>query len=242
MNHYKVPIKLSDKELYALKLNRVYDSIEPESNLVALEKFACKVFSKLNPENGYGSFEIIRHLADEMIKGKKPDGFLGAANTHCVNVYVPALSDSELGLYLFRYSKHSKQSTKNNIIYDPFKDLSEYSRWLCRQKRIAFLTLGGGSPRNWGQQMLPFLKTQKKAGELHSKDNIPEVAAAIRICPDPAELGHLSGATYSEGITWGKFEAKNDDHFVEIQCDATIVFPILAKLLCDYVDQKANKR
>ena len=238
MCHYKAPRNLTDTDLYNLKLNRIYDSIEPESNLEKLEILARKTFSMMVSKGCYGSFDIIRLVSSGLLNRKKKTGFLGSALKYGVNVYVPALSDSELGLYLFRYVKYSRGSNQNHIVYDPFRDLSEYSRWLCSQKHVAFLTLGGGVPRNWAQQMLPFLKAQQEAGELTSNARLPKIVAAIRICPDPAELGHLSGSTYSEGITWGKLDPEKKENFVEVCCDATIVFPVLAKLLLDYIKQK----
>ena len=237
MQHYKAPPALSDDDLYKRSLNRVYDSIEPESNLEALEDFVRGAFSNLASDKAYGSFELIRHVSSRIPACDRSKGFLAAAYTHNVNVYVPALSDSELGLYLFRYTRYHKSPDATNITHDPLLDLSEYARWMFSRKRMAFLTLGGGVPRNWGQQMLPFLKSQDKWGGLPDGANLPKIVAAIRICPDSAELGHLSGSTYSEGITWGKFEPSSKENLVEVHCDATILFPILAKSLLDYIAQ-----
>lgn len=235
MDHYKAPFNVTDDELYARKLNRIYDSIEPESNLEALEKFVYKAFSGLDPKNRYGSFQIIRHITAEMLKDNEPKGFLGIAHNHNVNIYVPALSDSELGLYLLRYTQHHSSHQSKYMLYDPIKDMTEYEKWICSQKKVAFLNLGGGVPRNWGQQMLSFLRSQQELGNLSAEVDLPKVIAAVRICPDAQELGHLSGSTYSEGISWGKFDPEFKHNFVEICCDVTILFPILAKALIDYV-------
>jgi deoxyhypusine synthase len=51
-------------------------------------------------------------------------------------------------------------------------------------------------------------------------------------------LGHLSGCTYSEGVSWGKFDAEQSQrNFTCVHCDATIAFPFLAKALIEYADQ-----
>jgi deoxyhypusine synthase len=40
----------------------------------------------------------------------------------------------------------------------------------------------------------------------------------------------LSGCTYREGVSWGKFVAPEDGgRFAEVLCDATIAWPILLK-------------
>jgi len=229
MKHYKVPDGLSDTQLAELKLNRVYDSIEPESNLEDLDRHVRRALRRLTVSRPLGSFELVRHLSEELLCDSN-SGFLTAAFRQGIDVFVPALTDSELGLSMFRFSR---RRTDAGLLYDPFVDLSQYVTWLRSQRSIAFLTLGGGVPRNWAQQMLPFLRSCEKRGR-HS--NLPKVKAAIRICPDEPSLGHLSGSTYSEGITWNKFKCEDKTDFVEIACDATIVFPILAKALTTYWD------
>ncbi|MBL7185217.1 MAG: deoxyhypusine synthase family protein [Phycisphaerae bacterium] len=237
MHHHKAPSNLSDEELCVRKLNRIYDSIEPESNLEKLEELAHHVFSSMDATSEYASFEIIRTLASSMLKPGGSTGFLRSVLERDINAYVPAFTDSELGLYLFRYNEALCSTQMKKLVYDPMRDLAEYANWIRSKKRIAFLTIGGGVPRNWGQQMIPFLRSQSERDKLPCKTVLPEVVAAVRICPDQESLGHLSGSTYSEGITWGKFLPSHKENFVEIKCDATIIFPLLAKVLIDYVDE-----
>jgi deoxyhypusine synthase len=218
---YRAPANSDDKTLYDRKLNRVYDALEAEDNLTRLETLACDAFLTFEQQS-YGSFEIIRKLSAQLITDSESLGLLGSCQKHKVNIYVPALTDSELGLYLFRFTEQSHRM----ISYEPLRDLVEYANWLTPKKRIAFLTLGGGVPRNWAQQMLPFLRSSTHAAGVE-----------LRICPDPVFLGHLSGSTYSEGISWGKFEAGTEQNLVEVHCDATIAFPFLAKAMLEYLDR-----
>jgi deoxyhypusine synthase len=52
----------------------------------------------------------------------------------------------------------------------------------------------------------------------------------VRICPEPAHWGGLSGATYSEGVSWGKFVPPSEGgRFAEVHADATIAWPILIR-------------
>lgn len=230
MQHYQVPDSISDTQLAELKLNRVYDSIEPEKNLEALDQHVRQALGKLAISRPLGSFELVRHLSTELLHNRN-SGFLTSALRQGADVYVPALTDSELGLSIFRFNQRRIDA---GPLYDPFVDLSHYAEWLHSRRSLAFLTLGGGVPRNWAQQMLPFLRSCEKQGQ-HS--NLPRVKAAIRICPDEPSLGHLSGSTYSEGMTWNKFTCEDKTDFVEIPCDATIVFPLLAKALVNYWDR-----
>jgi deoxyhypusine synthase len=233
MKHYEAPEDLSDQELADLRLNRVYDSLEPEDNLEALERHVHLSLERQRVKRCFGSFEFVRHMSSELLDAKNPTGFLASALKHGVDIYVPAFTDSELGLYMFRFSQ--RKTKAKAIVYDPFRDLSQYAAWMRSQRKIAFLTLGGGVPRNWAQQMLPFLKSSNKNDK---RAELARVIAAIRICPDQPSLGHLSGSTYSEGVTWGKFEKRDEKNFVEVISDATIVFPILAKALIQHFDSQ----
>ena len=228
LHHYRAPSNSNDKTLYDRKLNRVHDALEAEDNLTRLETLACEAFLNFQ-QKSYGSFEIISNLSAKLITDSERFGLLGSCQKQKVNIYVPALTDSELGLYLFRFTEQCHRT----ISYEPLIDLVEYANWLKLKKRIAFLTLGGGVPRNWAQQMLPFLRSNTSVPGIE----LPKVVAAVRICPDPVFLGHLSGSTYSEGITWGKFESGTEQNLVEVHCDATIAFPFLAKAMLEYLDR-----
>ncbi|MGA3083239.1 MAG: deoxyhypusine synthase family protein [Thermodesulfobacteriota bacterium] len=48
------------------------------------------------------------------------------------------------------------------------------------------------------------------------------------ICPEPAHWGGLSGCTYSEGVSWGKFNSLEEGgRYAEVLCDAMIAWPVL---------------
>ena len=83
-------------------------------------------------------------------------------------------------------------------------------------------------PRNWAQQVAPYLELLSSRLGV----NLPEVRFryGVRICPEPAHWGGLSGCTYREGVSWGKFVAPEEGgRFAEVLCDATIAWPLLLK-------------
>ena len=58
----------------------------------------------------------------------------------------------------------------------------------------------------------------------------PRYRYAVRICPEPVHWGGLSGCTYSEGVSWGKFVPPSEGgRFAEVYADATTVWPLLMK-------------
>jgi len=68
---------------------------------------------------------------------------------------------------------------------------------------------------------------------------LPEIKFkyAVRICPEPDHWGGLSGCTYSEGVSWGKFVPQSEGgKHAEVHADATTVLPLLAKALFETLE------
>jgi deoxyhypusine synthase len=52
----------------------------------------------------------------------------------------------------------------------------------------------------------------------------------------------LSGSTYSEAVSWGKFvAAKDGGRFAEVLCDATVAWPFLIKAVRQRLDKQRYK-
>ena len=51
--------------------------------------------------------------------------------------------------------------------------------------------------------------------------------------------GGLSGCTYSEGVSWGKFVPEDEGgKFAEVLSDATIAWPIILKAAMERLEKK----
>jgi deoxyhypusine synthase len=52
----------------------------------------------------------------------------------------------------------------------------------------------------------------------------------------------LSGCTFKEGVSWGKFVATEDGgSFAEVLCDATIAWPLLIKGVSQRLQKNPGK-
>ena len=81
-------------------------------------------------------------------------------------VFVPAFSDSELGLDTALNNRLRESTGRHKIRFDPFEDLEHFAATLLRQKRLGIFTIGGGVPRNWSQQFGPFIELRhRRLGE-----------------------------------------------------------------------------
>jgi deoxyhypusine synthase len=66
--------------------------------------------------------------------------------------------------------------------------------------RAGLITLGGGAPRNYGQQSMA-------CAYMLDRRDLKKHNYGLRISLDPVETGGLSGSTISEGKTWKKYSA-----------------------------------
>jgi deoxyhypusine synthase len=112
--------------------------------------------------------------------------------------------------------------------YNPFLDLNSFARLALGAKRLGIFTIGGGVPRNWAQEVGPYVDiTNHRLGVDLTP---PRYTYGVRLCPEPGHWGGLSGCTYSEGVSWGKFVPPSEGgRFAEVYADATTVWPLLMK-------------
>ena len=233
--HYRHDPTMSDEELFAKGYNRVYDTLEMEANLNYVEEFTSRALDRL--EGSQLSSEIVCRSLGKVLAEDGQSGVLRSAYEKGVPVYVPAFTDSELGLDLatwaMRRSIEAGQDGAQAAFaalprYNPYLDLNSFTRFCLAAPRLGIFTIGGGVPRNWAQEVGPYVDIANHRLGLQLK--APRYSYAVRICPEPTHWGGLSGCTYSEGVSWGKFvPAAEGGRFAEVYADATTVWPLLVK-------------
>jgi len=251
--HYATDPAADDTELFEKGYNRIYDTLELESNLNDVAELVASVLDQCEPEGGvWSSARFCRAVGQRLDELDHGPGVLRSAWRKKVPVFVPAFTDSEMGLdfstwamrrALERADKLKGKGKRNpdevfDAIpsYNPFLDLQEYSRLIGRAKRIGIFTIGGGVPRNWAQQVAPYYDIT--ADRLGIELREPRFQYGIRICPEPVHWGGLSGCTYSEGVSWGKFVPPSEGgKYAEVLADATTVWPLLMKAVFEELDR-----
>jgi deoxyhypusine synthase len=233
MVHYRHDPRMSDEELFAKGYNRVYDTLEMEANLNYVEEFSVRAFDTLGDQE-LSSEIICRALGKVLAEDPEASGVLRSAYLKQVPVYVPAFTDSELGLDLSTWTMRRAQEAGGRDLfaavprYNPYFDLNSYARFCLDAPRLGIFTIGGGVPRNWAQEVGPYIDVMNHRLGLDLQP--PRFFYAVRICPEPTHWGGLSGCTYSEGVSWGKFVPPEEGgRFAEVYADATTVWPLLVK-------------
>ncbi len=239
MKHFKYRPGMDDKELFEKGYDRVYDTLELERNLDELELIVRDVLEALDHSKPVSSHILCEALGAHLSKNFSDQrGILKAAYEHKVPVIIPAFSDSEMGLDVAVHNKKQRLEGKTPLSFDPFIDLDFYADRIAAQKRLGIFTIGGGVPRNWAQQVGPYMEvSQNRLNQTGGEAK--RFQYGVRICPDSEHWGGLSGCTYSEGTSWGKFIPPDEGGlYAEVFSDATLVWPILIKALIERVPQK----
>jgi deoxyhypusine synthase len=238
LKHYKYNPAYNDTMLARHRLNRVTDTLEPETNLDSVEHDIGQVI------DGVGSRPISptilnrligKHLAENYPNER---GILKSAYLHGVPVFVPAFVDSELGNDLYIHNMKRKRRRKKPIVMDLEIDSAELIKLVTRAKRFGIFSIGGGVPRNNVQNVAPLIEIiNGRLGPIFPERRF---SYGIRICPDKPYFGHLSGCTYSENESWRK--AAKNGIYAEMQADATQVWPFLVKYIMEAQKERRGRR
>jgi deoxyhypusine synthase len=234
--HFRHNPNLSDEQLYEAGYNRVYDTLEPEQNLDDVERVMHAVFSAWDADEVMCSYKLNRAIGEHLAKSKER-GILKSAYEKNVPVFVPAFSDSELGLDYALTNRERDKKGKPRFRFDPFEDLEHFAATLLSQKRLGIFTIGGGVPRNWSQQFGPFIELRHRRGG----EDLPlkRYHYGLRICPEPVYWGGLSGSPYSEAVSWGKFVPPAEGgKFGEVFVDATVGLPLIVAAVLERLKKK----
>lgn len=227
--HFRHDPTWDDKQLYKAGYDRVYDTLELERNLYDAQDILEEVLKAIAPEMPFGSYELNARLGAHLADRYSGRGILQSAHRRGVPVYVPAFTDSELGLDVYTHNVLGARKDRAPVRFDPLRDMHDFLEHISAAERLGLFIIGGGVPRNWAQQAGPLAELLhfKSKGEV---GGLARFRYGVRICPEPAYWGGLSGCTFSEGVSWGKFVPTSEGgRFAEVLCDATIAWPILVR-------------
>lgn len=226
--HFKYDPSMDDKELYDKGYDRVYDTLELERSLDDVELIVHAVLEQMDPGEIYSSADLHRKLGKWLIENTEERGVLKSAYEKDVPVYVPAFTDSELGLDVHIHTLRCRDQGTEAPVYDGFRDLEQYVEQVMAAKTLGIFTVGGGVPRNWAQQAAPYIEIVRV--RLQKPYPLRRFQYGVRLCPEPVHWGGLSGCTYTEGVSWGKFvHPKDGGRYAEVLADATVTWPLIIK-------------
>lgn len=237
---YDLPVRqghfdVDDDILYSKQIVRIYDVYIKEygtlqSQDLIIQRNIQKIYQKdidiLNCSTADLSYLIGKEAFE---KSKSPEkSFMVEAFKSNVPVYIPALSDSSIGLNMLPSMLDGKRSI------NPIKDIAESTAILWKSKISGGFELGGGVPKNFFQQTGPALYQILKIKE-GGHDFIVQLTDAR---PD---TGGLSGATLQEGKSWGKIKTSHKGNVI-VYGDSSVYFPILCSYLLSECEPRERKQ
>nr|MDO8114457.1 deoxyhypusine synthase family protein [Candidatus Sigynarchaeota archaeon] len=232
--HYIGSPSVDDRDLNKYQIDRVYDTYLREPDYWKSEDL---ILDKLVKD--FGKDKPIMMTASEffawMSKYLSGRSFVKVAADHGVSVFNPAFSDSELGLDAARFRKFSGVK----LVIDDVGDIDKYAELLMKYRKFGTIILGGGVPRNWTQQIFPYLENIAERKGLKEVQTFTGFDYSVRFHTAVAEDGGLSGCTLSEGVSWGKYQ--HDAKYASVWVDSTIAFPIVVTALFQRLDRLGIK-
>ena len=210
--HYVGSEEGDDDVLRRHRIVRVFDALMDDHEINRVIHLLSKV-----PEELEARVVSSRRYLEVLGNRLKDEGSIVKTASQCgVPIFVPALSDSSIGIGL-TFLHAQKRTPSEGLIIDQIRDSFE----IAQLKRMASVTgaiyIGGGVPKNYIQQLGPVseLLFQKEGGHRY----------AFQITTDDPKWGGLSGCTFEEAKSWGKIGKEST--YAAVYMDATIALPLL---------------
>ena len=236
---YDLPVRqghfqVDDDVLFSKQIVRIYDVyIKEIGTLQAQDIIVQREIKKIGKSHSvsYSTADMSHSLGEATYENSKnPEkSFLAAAYKNDVPVFIPAISDSSIGLNMLPLLFEDVTRFPNVVM-----DIAESTAILWKSKVSGGIELGGGVPKNFFQQTGPALYQILKL-----KDGGHDYV--IQITDARPDTGGLSGATIQEGKSWGKIKTSHRNNVI-VYGDSSICFPIIGAYVLSECKKRPTKR
>lgn len=224
--HYRGTDLVDDALLQKYRLDRMYDVYASEDEFRRLDERIRRFAASIAPCR-ISTREFMHRWGRELAREGLRDSIVVSAYRNRVPIFIPAISDSGYGIALYLARRDGV-----DIDLDQLKDVEEIMELVKASKETGGVYVGGGVPRNFIQQTSVI--------EDIVADNTPHIYG-IQFTIDPPHYGGLSGSTFSEAVSWGKYHPHRA-RMVQVFTDATIALPIAAHALYERTKGLKRKR
>jgi deoxyhypusine synthase len=193
------------------------DPLNPQQNMGEVEE-VMSVLEDWDHADVMCSYKLNHAIGAHLAKhAREQRGILESAYEKGVPVFVPAFTDSDLGLDVALNNRMRESTGRHKIRFDPFEDLEHFAATLLRQTRLGIFTIGGGVPHSWSQRFGQFIELRYR--RMNENVALKRYHYGVRIGSEPV-LG--------EAISWGKFVPPAEGgKFGEVSVDPTVGLPII---------------
>ena len=147
--------------------------------------------------------------------------FVAAAAKHGVPIFWDSLANHSIAMNLVLSDRLGYP-----VVLSAQKDIFDAAAIVFSSDQTGFIELGGGGPKNFIQQTSPTI-SQILGIDFEGADRGLQIGTAVE------REGSLSGCTFSESVTWGKYRAVDDEKLIQIWGEYSIIFPLLAAYILE---------
>jgi deoxyhypusine synthase len=211
---------------------RIYDvGIREKETLEAQDRIICDFvkakYEKLS-KNPISSWEFNYLLGLWVLENAQfPErSFVAEAAKREVPIFWDSLSNHSIAMNLMKMEKEGYP-----VVISASSDIFDSAAIVYFSTETGFVELGGGGPKNFIQQTGPTISQILNI-------NFEGADRGLQIGTAPEREGSLSGCTFDEAVTWGKYKTTDDTRLVQIWGEYSVIFPLISA----YVVNECNSR
>jgi len=221
--HYMAHDHVDDPTLRKMRIDRIYDTYADDVTFTKADEFVEKFADRLEP-GSYSSRELFQMMGESI---RDDYGILATAAKERLPVFCPALADSSIGMALTVYRNEKMKKNAPAAVYDALMDNIEIMGLKRQFPKSGVIFIGGGTPKNYIQQVVPMAEISGWA--------VPPHSYAMQVTTDDAKFGGLSGCELPESQSWGKLDPSAEQCTVHL--DATIGLPLLFTGIMEHYEE-----
>jgi len=217
-----------DTRIYDIGI-REKETLEAQDEII--RRFVQERYQKHLAGKPLSSWEFNRALGHWVIeKGTYPRrSFVAAAAEHGVPIFWDSLANHSIAMNLVLTDRLGFP-----VVLSAQKDIFDSAAIVFASAQTGFIELGGGGPKNFIQQTSPTI-SQILGVDFEGADRGLQIGTALE------REGSLSGCTFSESVTWGKYRRADDEKLVQIWGEYSVIFPILAAYVLENCNEGSPK-
>jgi deoxyhypusine synthase len=220
--------KHGDTRIYDIGIREV-ETLQKQDELI--QKFIKDTYDSF-PKEPITSW-LFNFLLGKWVleKAKYPErSFVAQAAQLAVPIFWDSHSNHSIAMNLAKLEQEGFP-----ITLSAQKDVLDSAAIVYSSQGTGFVELGGGGPKNFIQQTGPTI-SQILNIEFEGADRGIQIGTAVE------REGSLSGCTFGEAVTWGKYHHADESKLVQIWGEYSIIFPLLAGYVLDLNASRPSRK
>jgi deoxyhypusine synthase len=217
-----------DTRIYDIGI-REKETLEAQDEII--RRFVKECYQEHFSKGPISSWEFNRALGDWVQENSKyPErSFVASAARLKIPIFWDSLANHSIAMNLVVTDREGCP-----VRLSAQKDIFDSAAIVFSFSQTSFIELGGGGPKNFIQQTGPTISQILKI-QHEGADRGLQIGTAVE------KEGSLSGCTFSESVTWGKYRSAAAEKLVQIWGEYSVIFPILTAYVLDNCAKRSSR-